>query len=109
MFTVPLPLVTKPGPCGGIGQGRGQTCRSESGAIAETVALAAPATAAWIRQRPELAAVKIIVLTNATSFGTMAMARDVGADLYLLKPVTDTGLAAAVAQLVGPPADGRGA
>ncbi len=64
---------------------------------------------AWIRQRPELAAVKIIVLTNATSFGTMAMARDVGADLYLLKPVTDTGLAAAVAQLVGPPADGRGA
>ena len=56
---------------------------------------------AWIRQRPELAAVKVIVLTNATSFGTMAMARQVGADLYLLKPVTETGLGAAVRQLVG--------
>src|SRR5205085_4675372 len=46
MRTVALPLVTKPGPCGGMGQGMGQTCISAMLAIEEKVDEAAAAAAA---------------------------------------------------------------
>ena len=48
MLTVLLPLVTKPGPCGGTGQGIGQMCMSDKLAIADMTAVAAAAAAALI-------------------------------------------------------------
>ena len=56
----------------------------------------------WFRKRLELTALKVIVLANATSVGTMSMARKAGADPYLLKPVTETRLGAAVRRYIAP-------
>ncbi len=55
IITVPLPLVTNPGPWGGMGQGIGQMCMSLIGAMLDTVADAAiaavalmPSVYAWL-------------------------------------------------------------
>ena len=48
MMTVELPIVTNPGPCGGIGTGRGHMCMSERLAIDAMTALAAAAVTALI-------------------------------------------------------------